>query len=48
MSWQYNGVAQWNDITNWCRDHLRAWDAKWETIYFQDEKEYTLFLLRWT
>ena len=53
-SWQYNGVASWLDIIDWCLDNLYHgghyepnWWSKYETIYFKDEKEYAWFLLRW-
>lgn len=49
--WQYNGAAPFNDIVAWCGKHLGS-NATWsylnETIYFKDEREYTLFLLRWS
>jgi hypothetical protein len=55
LSWQYNGVAPWDDIIGWCMDNLYHgghyepnWYSNWhETIYFRDPKEYTLFLLKW-
>jgi hypothetical protein len=49
--WQYNGVAPFNDIVAWCGKHFggnATWSYLNETIYFRDEREYTLFLLRWT
>ena len=54
--WQYNGVALWIDIINWCMDNLYHgghYEPNWgtnhrETLWFKDEKEYAWFLLRWT
>ena len=55
--WQYNGRASWDDIIDWCQKNLYHgghYEPKWythngyETIYFTDPKEYTLFLLRWS
>ncbi len=48
--WQYNGAAPFNDIVAWCFQHFGSkvtWSYLNETIYFRDEREYTLFLLRW-
>ena len=55
-SWQYNGVAPWNDIVVWCMQNLYHgghYEPNWytnkkETFYFKDENEYMLFLLRWS
>ena len=54
-AWQYNGVAPWSEIVHWCYKNLYHgghYEPNWhtdgyETIYFEDPKEYTLFLLRW-
>jgi hypothetical protein len=54
--WQYNGKAPWSEIVHWCYKNLYHgghYEPNWhtngyETIYFTDPKEYTLFLLRWT
>jgi hypothetical protein len=49
--WQYNGVAPFNEIVSWCFQHFGSkvtWSYLNETIYFKDEREYTLFLLRWS
>ena len=54
--WQYNGRAPFGDIVEWCYNHLYHggyYEPNWytnerETIYFRDEKEYTMFLLRWS
>ena len=56
LSWQYNGVAHWVDILEWCYHNLYHggnYEPNWytnnrDTFYFKDPKEYTLFLLRWT
>lgn len=57
--WSYNsykGVAQWDEIVNWCRDNLYHggyYEPNWSTdgydnIFFTDPKEYQWFLLRWS
>ena len=56
--WQYNGTAPMKDIVWWCKENFGplktindwrgAWAVEWETIYFQNEKDYILFLLRWS
>ena len=47
--WQYNGVASWQDICNWCSYHCKSWwTNRRDTMYFDDEKEYAWFLLRWS
>jgi hypothetical protein len=47
--WQYNGVAPWTDIVEWCWAQFGAENvlASWDLIIFNHEKDYTLFLLRW-
>jgi len=46
--WQYNGVAPWKTIINWCNDHIPdSCTNRSETIYFSTARDYTLFLLRW-
>jgi hypothetical protein len=50
MTWQYNGVAPWEEIMAWCDQHI-GWEnyfAPWETIYFRNDSDHTLFLLRWS
>lgn len=47
ISWQYNGVAPWFEIVEWCAKHLTHVHSKHETIYFINDHDYTLFLLRW-
>lgn len=51
-SWQYNGVAPWGEITQWCwtnfgNGHHERCRWQWETIYFAREDDYAFFLLRW-
>jgi hypothetical protein len=54
-SWQYNGVASWDELLVWCMKNLyhgEYYKTNWytnhrDTFYFTDEKEYMLFLLRW-
>jgi hypothetical protein len=52
--WQYNGVDKWWRIIQWCEDTFgpdgndKTWRWSHDTIYFKTEKEYTVFLLRWS
>ena len=47
-SWQYNGVATFDDIMNWCEHHFgNNWVLSFETIYFKYERDKMFFLLRW-
>ena len=48
-TWQYNGKETFSEVTHWCMVNLdnRTWLHDWETIYFQDEQAYLLFMLRW-
>lgn len=48
-SWQYNGVAPWNEIYRWCLSTYGTnfWTNGCETIFFASEKDKALFLLRW-
>lgn len=53
IEWQYNGVAPWREIVNWCCDTFgrtrdAGWSCNWDTFYFNDERDYAIFLLRWT
>lgn len=48
-------MAQWQEMADWCYNNLYHgghyepnWYHEWPTFYFTDEKEYTLFLLRWS
>lgn len=54
---RFDGVSneQWNAMVDWCYNTLYHggyyepnWNMVWPSFYFTDEKEYTLFLLRWT
>lgn len=55
-TWQYNGVAPWHEIVEWCIKHLYHggnYEPNWytnqtDTFYFTDPKEYTMFVLRWS
>ena len=47
--------SRWAEMIEWCRNNLYHgghyepyWSAIYPSFYFTDEKEYTLFLLRWT
>jgi len=47
-SWQYNGVAPFDNVLQWCELHFgNNWIWDWETIYFKREEDKTVFLLRW-
>ncbi len=52
-NWQYNGAAPFIDIVTWCTQMFGhcgssgSWDHVWETIYFVEDADYALFLLRW-
>lgn len=48
--WQWNGVAKFVEIIDWCQDNFgsNGWDFKHETFMFDDEKKFVLFLLRWS
>ncbi len=50
ISWQYNGIAPWSELIKWCSDMFGKGNvnATWDTIYFNTQKEYVLFLLRWS
>ena len=47
--WQYNGTAPWIEIHRWCVEHLgnRFWTNYHETVYFNNNETYSMFLLRW-
>lgn len=48
MLWQYNGVARFDDIYAWCRDHLDDQHWAFHGINFSfTPKAYTMFMLRW-
>ena len=47
--------GRWAEMVEWCRNNLYHggyyepyWSAVYPSFYFTDEKEYTLFLLRWS
>lgn len=51
----FSNDAQWARMLEWCEANLYHgghyepnWRAQYPTFYFTDEKEYTLFLLRWS
>jgi hypothetical protein len=48
--WQYNGVAAWTEIVNWCWATFGAENilAGWETIHFKNETDYLILLLYWS
>lgn len=48
ITWQYNGVAPWIDILRWCNANLKHVYFYSETLEFRDEREFTMFLLRWS
>jgi aromatic ring-cleaving dioxygenase len=48
-------LSLFNEMIAWCQDNLYHgghyepnWHTQYRTFYFTDEREYTLFLLRWT
>lgn len=48
LEWQYNGVAPWNVVFEWCKEHCKyGWYTRFETIYFENEADYTWFALKW-
>jgi hypothetical protein len=53
---RFDGVSdqQWSAMIDWCMDNLYhgghyepKWTFVWPSFYFHDEREYTMFLLRW-
>jgi hypothetical protein len=47
--------GRWAEMIAWCQENLYHgghyepnWTAQYPSFYFKDEKEYTLFLLRWS
>ena len=48
-SWQYNGVASFDDVLEWCEEQLGN-DFVWnfETIYFKTQEDKMMFALRWS
>lgn len=49
MKWQYNGVAPFDEIYQWCRENIpeHVTTNGWETLVFSSEKAYVWFLLKW-
>lgn len=46
-TWQYNGIAPWSEVINWCYANVRNWESHYETITFYHEPDYVWFLLKW-
>lgn len=49
-TWQYNGCAKFSTVLAWCCQHLDIddWHTNlYDTIWFENEAAYTLFLLKW-
>jgi hypothetical protein len=47
-SWQYNGVAPFEEVAIWCEQHFgNDWIWNFETVYFKHERDRLFFLLRW-
>ena len=46
-SWQWTGQVPFIEVLAWCRQHRIVVSPTWETLYFTNERDYTLFLLRW-
>jgi hypothetical protein len=53
---RFDGIdsARWREIIAWCQRNLYHgghyepnWRVNYPTFYFTDQREYTLFLLRW-
>ena len=48
-SWQYNGVAPFEDVKLWCEQTFgNDWIWSFETIFFKYEKDRTVFLMKWS
>ena len=49
IKWQYDGVAPWADIVQWCNATIPeyCWSNGVETITFTSKKAYTFFSLKW-
>ena len=54
---RFDGVsmARWQEMADWCYNNLYhggyyepRWHHQYPSFYFKDEKEYMLFLLRWS
>ena len=50
MTWQYNGIAPFEKILNWCEHTIpgQFTYAGWETIDFLKDSAYTMFILKWS
>lgn len=50
MKWQYNGVAKMSEILDWCMEHILYyfWYDGFDTIHFNSDKAYTMFMLKWS
>lgn len=48
--WQYNGIAPFYTINEWCQQHLDPmdWQSNFEMFFFKDESIKAFFLLRWS
>lgn len=51
---EFHAGGNWNKMVIWCQENLYHgghYEPKWYTgypyLYFDDETEYTAFLLRW-
>ena len=54
---RFDGIdlQRWKEMKAWCGENLYhggyyepMWHVVYPTFYFRDEREYTLFLLRWS
>lgn len=48
LVWEYEGGPPFEDILDWCRQNIEAWRYGHQSIYFYTEKDFTMFLLRWS
>jgi len=46
--WQYNGVAPFDNIVDWCKINVKGFGVIHETIWFSRQQDYAWFLLRWS
>jgi hypothetical protein len=48
-TWQYNGAAPWSEILQWCNSTIptNVWTNGFETLTFDSDAAYLLFMLRW-
>ena len=48
-NWQYTGVAPFEEVMVWCEEHFgRDWLWTFETVYFKNERDKAVFLLKWS